>query len=141
MKIRRAGRFWPLGATLVLRRIELASSLAVLATLVALATGTISMGAGASSTPTLEQTARAAGPAVFALEPTVFPRHCVKRIVDLTHGWSEADIVNQMNQACFSPRVHKRPGPSSSTAIAICGRPLAWRVSVASSAILGCSPG
>lgn len=144
MKIRRAGWFWPLGATLVLRRIELASGLAALIILAAIGTGTISLAAGASSTPAGELKP-IAWPVVSAaygpLDPTVFPRQCVKRVADLTHGWSEANIVNRMNQECFSPRAGKRQGTSRAAPIAICGRPLSWRVPVGAGAVMGCSPG
>lgn len=59
-------------------------------------------------------------------EPTVFPRTCIKRVVDLTRKYPELDIVAVIDRECFSPH---QPRTTSNRVAArpACARAARWQ--------------
>jgi hypothetical protein len=123
MKIAGKEVFWPLRPTATARRLEVACWLAALILAMGLAPGALPTG-GASPGPVV---------ATVQFDATVFPRRCVRRVIDLTQGQSEAHIIDQLNLQCFNPI--QRPPPPVSRA---CLRSVTWGPPVAMPRVFGC---
>jgi hypothetical protein len=123
MKIAGKEVFWPLRPTAPARRLEVASWLAALILAIALAPGALPAGRALP------------GPVVATaqFDATVFPRRCVRRVIDLTQGQPEPYIIDQLNLQCFNP-IQRPPTPISSA----CLRSVTWMPAVTMPRVFGC---
>src|SRR5919204_4436789 len=141
MKVAPNPPFWPLRPGVTARRVEFACWLVILVLGFALMSGRLSTAAGAPSAPSTPSTAltRPTSSAVFAgQEVGIFPRRCIRRVLDLTQQRSQADIVNEIERQCFT-----RPPHQSLTAVkvapaATCSTAFGWRPSIVPSGVRGC---
>jgi hypothetical protein len=84
-------------------RLQLACGLVGLAMLGGLVIGqaTTSPTAARASVSVLHSTGAADVPSTG--EPSIFPRACYKRVIDLTRKYPQLDIVAVIDRECFSP--------------------------------------
>jgi hypothetical protein len=59
-------------------------------------------------------------------EPSVFPRTCIKRVVDLTRKYPQLDIVAVIDRECFSPHPAKTLS-NRVVALPVCARAPRWQ--------------
>jgi hypothetical protein len=76
---------------------------------------------------------------VFAgQEVGIFPRRCIRRVLDLTQQWSQADIVNEIERQCFTRPSHQSLTAAKVAPAATCGAAFGWRPSIVPSRVSGC---
>ena len=103
------------------RGLEFACWLAALVLAFGLAPGALQAG-GTASGPVLT---------VARLDVTIFPRRCVRRVIDTTQGRSERYIIDQLNRQCFNPIQRPPRAPA-------CTRPIIWGPTVTNPRVFGC---
>lgn len=126
MKIAGNEVFWPLRPRSLARRLEIVCWVAALILAIGLAPGALPAGGGS------------AGPVVATVQfdATIYPRRCVRRVVDLTQGQPEQYIIDQLNLQCFNPI--QRPPPPVRRA---CAQPVTWWPAVTIPRVSGCRLG
>src|SRR5919201_2187078 len=111
MKLRRPGPFWSLGATVSLRRIELACWVVALGLIVLVVGGTTSTTAGA------------AGP-IPAVSWTRSTGYCLTGAIESVPRWpSSHDLINTIDRRCLSQPGHRPRLALSQTTPDTCLRP------------------
>jgi len=124
MKIAAEQPLWPLRPAADGRVLEVACWLAALILAFGLGPGALQAG-GASSRPIVT---------VAQFDVTIFPRRCVRRVIDLTQGRPERYIIDQLNLQCFNPIRRPQRAPA-------CTRPITWGPAVAMARVSGCLRG
>src|SRR5947209_3054800 len=126
MKIAAQPLFWSLRPRVTARDAELACWLIVLMLAGAVLSITTTPRASAFSAPST-LVASAVGPgssAVFATQEVgVFPRRCIRRILDLMPELSQVEILNEIERQCFTRAPHRPLATAPLTAPPICIAP------------------
>ena len=141
MKIAVQPLFWPLRPRVTAQRTELACWLIILMLATALLSIRTTPRASAFSAPSTS-VASAAGTgssAVFATQEVgVFPRRCIRRILDLMPGLSQVEIVNEIERQCFTRAPHRPLATAPVTAPPICIVPRNFSPPLVPGRVTGC---
>jgi hypothetical protein len=141
MKIAAQPLFWPLRPRLTARGAELACGLIILMLAAALLSIRATPGARSFSAPSasLLSAAGTGSSAVFATQEVgVFPRRCIRRILDLMPGLSQVEIVNEIERQCFTRAPHRPQAATPEMAPPICIAPRTFAPPLVPGRVTGC---
>jgi hypothetical protein len=122
MKIAANRSIWPLRARVSARHVEFACWLVALVLAIALVTSRPTAADTTVQPTTVAASASLTSSTVFATQEVgVFPRRCVRRIIDLMPQLSQVELVNEIERQCFTQptrrslaasRINPSPSPA-----------------------------